>query len=259
MSTRTDPAAAARRRVTRQLEELVADLRSARVALGLSQAAVASAAGVSRVLLGRIERLELARVPHGDLGAIAAVLGLDLRIGAWPAGDPLRDSVQVWLLEAVRARLHPTLGWRTEVRLPGAGERRAWDAVITAPDGSVGIEAISRFGAAEATIRRVNLKLADDPRIARAVLVVSDTNRNRDALRLALATVRADFPLQTREVFQALEAGLVPRLGGVVLLRVPRQEGRPQAVHSGGKTVDAGGGATAKFVDKPVGRRDQAP
>jgi transcriptional regulator with XRE-family HTH domain len=260
VSSKTDPASAARRRVRRQLQDLVADLRSARISLGLSQEAVARAAGVSRVLVGRIERLEIDRVPHADLGAIAGVLGLDLRIGAWgPAGDPLRDGVQVRLLEAFRNRLHPSLGWRAEVPLPGAGERRAWDAVVTAPDGSVGIEGISRFGAADATIRRVNLKLAADPRIERAVVVVNDTTRNREALRSALATVRADYPLQTREVLNAFEHGRLPRLGGSVLLRAPLEVRHPQAVHSGGKTVDASGGAGSKFVDKPVGRGEPGP
>ena len=97
----------------------------------------------------------------------------------------LRDRVQLRLLEAFRSRLHPSLSWRTEVPLPIGGDRRAWDAVIGAPDGLVGIEGLSRIGAADATIRRVNLKLADDPRISRAVLVVNDTARNRSALRAA--------------------------------------------------------------------------
>jgi hypothetical protein len=53
------------------------------------------------------------------------------------------------------------------------------------------------------------------------VLLVNDTTRNRAALRLALATVRADYPLQTREVLRSLATGEAPRLNGVVLLRVP--------------------------------------
>ena len=259
MSTRDAPAARARRRAVAQLDELVGDLRATRIALGLSQHSVAAAAGISRASLSRLERTQLDRLPLPDLAAIAAVLGLDLRIGAWPAGDPLRDGVQVRLLDALRRRLHSSLGWRTEVPLPGAGERRAWDAVITANEGSVGVEGISRFGAADATIRRVNLKLADDARIARAILVVNDTVRNRAALRAALATVRADFPLQTREVVAELESGRLPALGGVVLLRIPPGDGRPHDVHSRGKTVDGSRTDGTKFVDKPVGGSEPGP
>ena len=243
----------------RQMHELVADLRASRVSLGLSQQAIAHAAGVSRDLVGRLEREELERLPFGDLAAIASTLGLDVRIGAWPAGDPLRDHVQLRLLEAFRGRLHASLTWRTEVPLPISGDRRAWDAIVGTPDGLIGIEGLSRIGAADATIRRANLKLADDPRISRAVLVVNDTARNRSSLRAALATVRADYPLQTREVMAALSAGRAPRLNGVVVLRLPPRERHPQPVHSRGKTVDAGGAAGPKFVDKPVGGAAPGP
>ena len=241
------------------MHELVADIRASRISLGLSQLDVARAAGVSRDLVGRLEREELERVPFGELAAIASTLGLDVRIGAWPAGDPMRDHVQLRLLEAFRSRLHPSLSWRTEVPLPASGDRRAWDAIVGTPEGLVGIEGLSRIGAADATIRRANLKLSDDPRVGRVVLVVSDTARNRAALRLALATVRADYPLQTREVLAALSAGQAPRLNGTVVMRLPPGVRRPQAVHSGGKTVDAGGGARRKFVDKPVGAPAPGP
>ena len=55
-----------------------------------------------------------------------------------PAPDP-RDRL--------RARIHPTIAWRTEVPIPVPGDRRAWDAVAMADDGWTGIEAISRLGA----------------------------------------------------------------------------------------------------------------
>lgn len=241
------------------MKELVADLRASRMSLGLSQQEIARAAGVSRDLVGRLEREELDRLPFGDLAAVASTLGLDVRIGAWPAGDPIRDHVQLGLLEAFRCRLHPSLSWRAEVPLPIQGDRRAWDAIVGTPDGLVGVEGLSRIGAADATIRRTNLKLADDPRVSHAVLVVNDTTRNRSALRAALGTIRADYPLQSREVLTELARGHAPRLNGIVLLRIPPGAGRPHAVHSGGKTVDAGGASGRKFVDKPVGGSAPGP
>jgi transcriptional regulator with XRE-family HTH domain len=201
--------------------ELLADLRGTRISLGLSQDHVARAAGVSRLFVGRLERGELERVLPDNLAAIAAVLGLDVRVSTYPAGDPIRDNVQLRLLEAFRSRLHPSMAWRTEVPLPAVGDRRAWDAVAIADREWTGIEGISRFGAVDATVRRVNLKLGDDARVHRAVLVVNDTVRNREALRLALGTVRADYPLQSREVLAALERGVAPRLNGIVFIRIP--------------------------------------
>jgi transcriptional regulator with XRE-family HTH domain len=253
MASREDPADRARRLARRDLAELLADLRATRVSLGLSQADVARAAGISRQLLGRYERDELGRNSWEQLAAIAGVLGVRLRIGSYPDGQPVRDEVQLRLLGAFRARLHPSLAWRTEVPLPIPGDRRAWDAALIGDDGWTGVEGISRVGAVDATVRRVNLKHRDDPRMGRVVLLVNDTSRNREALRGSLAVLRADFPLGTREVMAALEAGRQPALNGIVLLRVPSAAVRPQPVHSGDKTVDGGPSARPTFVDKPLG------
>ena len=198
-----------------------AELRARRVELGLSQGTVALAAGVSRAKLGRLERNEVTAPVPEDLWAIAAVLGLDPRWNAYPGGEPVRDHVQLRLLEALRRRLDPTAAWRTEVPLPIEGDRRAWDAVVVAVDGWTAIEGISRLGAVDAIVRRALLKLRDDPRIARLVLLVADTDRNRAALDTAAPVLRPDFPLDTRTVLATLAAGRTPTLNGVVVMRVP--------------------------------------
>jgi transcriptional regulator with XRE-family HTH domain len=258
MATRDPVPAAARRAIERAIRDLVDDLRRRRIALGLSLDVVARAAGISPALLSRLERHHLQRPRPDHLAAVAAALGLDLRLTAYPAGEPIGDRVQLRLMPAFRARIHPAVLWRGEVGLPIRGDRRAWDAVAICEDGGwTGLEGISRFGEVDGILRRVNLKQRDDPRITRVVLVVSDTVRNRDALRLGGATVRADFPLDTRGVLAALGAGRTPPLNGVVLLRVPRDD--PQAVHTGGNPVDAPAVERATFVDNrlggPEGRR----
>jgi hypothetical protein len=151
------------------------------------------------------------------------------------------------------------MGWRAEVPLPLTGDQRAWDAVITPPDGWTALEGISRLGAVDATVRRAKLKLRDDPRIERLVLVVLDTNRNRAALAAAGPTIHNDFPLDTRAVLSALKDGHAPAANGIVLLRIPPGVGRPQTVHNGGKTVDGGTASGRKFVDKPVGGSAPGP
>jgi transcriptional regulator with XRE-family HTH domain len=234
-------------------------LRDRRLALGLSQQAVAGAAGMGRSMVGRIERGEIGAPDITDLGAMAAVLGLALRIATYPHGQPIADRVQIRLLAAFRDRLPSSLGWRSEVPLPIAGDNRAWDAVTTPPEGWTALEGISRLGAVDATVRRAKLKHRDDPRIERLVLVVLDTNRNRAALATAAPIVRDDFPLDTRAVMAALSSGHAPPANGIVLIRLPPHEGHPQAVHTGGKTVDAGGARRTKFVDKPVGGTEPGP
>jgi len=239
--------------------ELLRDLRDRRLALGLSQRTVADAAGIGRSMLGRIERGEIAAPDITDLGAMAAVLGLALRIAVYPQGQPIADRVQLRLLAALRDRIPQSMGWRTEVPLPVAGDRRAWDAVVSPPEGWTALEGISRLGAVDATIRRAKLKLRDDARIERLVLVILDTNRNRAALAAAGPIIRDDFPLDTRGVLTALTSGHSPAANGVVVLRLPPREHRPQAVHIGGNVVDARGAQRPKFVDKPVGGAAPGP
>ena len=240
------------------IRAVVDDLRRSRIAMGRTQASIARAIGVSPALVGRLERHELRDAPIGHVAAYAAVLGLAVRISACPEGEPVRDHVQLRLIGALRDRLHPSLTWHTEVALPIPGDRRAWDAVAIGADGWTAFEGISRLGVVDATLRRVNLKQRDDPRIRRIVLVLADTVRNRQALADAVATVRADYPLDTRTVLGALAAGKSPPLNGVVLLRVPRPDPRPdprhpQTVHTDRDSVDEPVLNRRKLVDNRVG------
>jgi transcriptional regulator with XRE-family HTH domain len=265
MPARERPVDRGRRAVRRAVAELAGDFRATRLALGLSQQSVANAAGMSRSYVGRLERNEVARPGLDHLASLAAALGLRLRLAAYPDGEPIRDRVQLRLVDAFRRRLHGSVGWRTEVPLPIAGDRRAWDAVAIADDDWTAIEAISRLGAVDATLRSANQKQRDDPRIARVVLLVADTPRNRDALRLAHATVRADYPLDTRGVLGALAAGRSPARSGIVLMRIPNGKPapgdalRPQVVHTGGKRVDAAEPVRPRLVENPVGRAAPGP
>ncbi len=253
--------------------EALRDLRQRRLTLGLSQASVAAATGVSRSLVGRIERDELGSPDLGDMGAIAAALGLRLRIGIYPDGQPIADGVQLRLLAHLGRQLHPGLRWRMEVPLPISGDLRAWDAVVSSDDDRAGIEGISRLGAVDATVRRVLQKQRDDARIRSVVLVVADTVRNRDCHRHGGQIVLRDsFPLDSAAVMRDLRRGRIPRLNGIVLLRVPRarmsEHQRPRGGErrrsstgcpQRGKTVDGLAHAGAKFVDKPVGAAAPGP
>jgi transcriptional regulator with XRE-family HTH domain len=178
---------------------------------------------MSRSFYGRIERDEIRSPSPQDLWAIAAVLGLDLRLTAYPAGEPVHDRVQLPMLELAHNLVAPGVPWLTEVTLPIGGDRRAWDAVAMTPDGWTAFEAISRLGAVDATMRRANEKLRDDPRVARLVLVINDTARNREAMRVGAAALRSAFPLGGGELREALRNGRHPALHGIVMVRPRRR------------------------------------
>lgn len=160
MATRETAEQHGRREARRAVAEICAEFRGTRVRLGRSQSTVAQAAGFSRSYYARIERGEIRSSSFGDLWAVGAVLGLDLRLAAYPAGEPVHDHVQLPMLQIAQGLVAAAIPWRTEVTLPIAGDRRAWDAVAMTPDGWTAFEAISKLGAVDATIRRVNGSIA---------------------------------------------------------------------------------------------------
>jgi transcriptional regulator with XRE-family HTH domain len=194
--------------------------RDVRVAAGLSLRTAAAASGSSRSQLCRFERGELDRVSIQDLGAWFSVLGQDLSLKTYPAGDPIRDRAQLALLERLRVRLHPGLRWRTEVPLPIEGGLRAWDAEIRPPPPArwrVRIEAETRISDGQALERKLALKLRDDPG-GHLVLLVSDTRGNRRALSALDAGLTALLPFDTRVILAALAHGDEPNGNGIVVI-----------------------------------------
>ena len=154
------------------------------------------------------------------LGAYCAVVGLDLALRAFPAGDPIRDRAQLALLERFRARLHPSLRWRTEVPLPLDRDLRAWDAEVTGRQPEpwrARVEAETRISDGQALERRLSLKDRDDPD-GHLILLLSDTRANRRALVTLRPGLEQLLPLGTREILQAMKAGHDPGGSGIVIL-----------------------------------------
>ena len=120
----------ARRRISTDLRRTIEDVVAGRRAAGLSLRSVAAACGVSPSAIDRMESHRADSVDLVLLASIAASVGLDLRLRAYPAGDAIRDAGQQRLLGRLHARLHPGLGWQMEVPLPIDGDLRAWDAMI---------------------------------------------------------------------------------------------------------------------------------
>jgi hypothetical protein len=194
--------------------------RMARLGAGLSLRDAAASSAASHQQLLRFERGELDRLPITELGAWCAVVGLDLALRAYPAGDPIRDRAQLALLDRLRARIHAELRWRTEVPLPGDGDLRAWDAEIRGrrpQPWRARIEAETNVTDGQALERRLTLKDRDDPD-GHLILLLSDTRANRTAIRALRDGLRELLPLGTREILTALSAGRDPGGSGIVIL-----------------------------------------
>ena len=181
----------------------------------MSREVVGRACGLSRTGIERIES-GTRRSTVRELAAFGAVVGLDVRLRAYPAGDAIRDAGQVRLLERLRVRLHPSLRWSTEVPLPIEGDLRAWDAMIRGNGWRLPVDAETALDDLQATERRLTLKRRDGG-ADHVILLVADTRRNRQALASAPGAF-ADLPLRTREILKALGSARDPVGSGIVIL-----------------------------------------
>jgi transcriptional regulator with XRE-family HTH domain len=202
--------------VDEDLHRVRLDLGNARRGSGLSLDAVGSACGVSGPTAARIEAGATRNPDLRVLAAMAAVVGLELRLRAYPAGDPIRDAGSQRLLKRLHVRLHPSLGWLTEVPVPILGDRRAWDAMVRGADWLLAIEAETVLEDIQAVERRVALKQRDG-QIDRVLLLIADTRRNRRALASAPAAFPG-FSRDARRQLRDLGRGFDPGTSGIVLL-----------------------------------------
>ena len=121
------------------------------------------------------------------------------------------------LLERLRARLHPSLAWRTEVPVTAGPDVRAWDAQIKGDIWTDGVEAEVRLRDAQALERRIALKQRDGS-VDSVILLVWNTRHNRDALASIGAGLRAAFPLAGARALELLTAGVNPGANSLILL-----------------------------------------
>jgi transcriptional regulator with XRE-family HTH domain len=207
----------ANRLTTRALLSIGEELREARLQAGLTIRALATSTGISPAQISRIEHGALRHVAYETIVALAAALGMDVPLRAYPSGEPVRDAAQLALLARFRARLPTELRHRSEVPLGIPGDRRAWDEVILGPGWSLPVEAETRLRDVQALHRRFALKCRDGG-TERAILLVADTRHNRHVLRLASAEFGAAFPVPGNVALAALDRREMPPGSAVILL-----------------------------------------
>ena len=190
-------------------------LRDARLDRDLSLRAIAEATGISAPVGSRIERGVLESVTFEQVTRMGVAVGLDLAARLYPAGEPIRDAAHAALIGRLKARLHPSLILLTEVPLPMAGDRRAWDAVIRGPGWHMPAEAETRPRDMQALDRRIALKLRDGG-FENVLLVLLDSAANRRLVRSA--AIPARFVVDGRSALARLAEGRDPGGSAVVLL-----------------------------------------
>jgi len=193
------------------------ELREARLMAGLSQASIGSAVAMSYTKVGRIERGVLPTLSLVTIAEVAAVLGHELSTKLYPDGPPLRDAAHLELLARFRSSLHVSLRMRTEVALPEAGDRRAWDGVVYGAGEPIAVEAETRLRDVQALERRITLKQRDGG-IGRVILLVHSSRSNRETLREWTPGLLTAFPIPGSSVLRDLRSGRDPGGSGIVVL-----------------------------------------
>jgi transcriptional regulator with XRE-family HTH domain len=195
----------------------MAEARAARLGAGLGQDDVAAALGISRSQYSRMERGLSPDVSIDRAARLFAVLGQELSVRTFPAGDPIRDVAHAALLERLHARCHRSFRWSTEVPLPIPGDLRAWDATAVCPSCRIGIEAETRVRDIQALDRRLALKERDGG-MDRMVLLVLDSRSNREALRAHGEILGGRLPVQSVRALELHAAGVDPGGNAIILL-----------------------------------------
>lgn len=199
------------------LARLASEIRAARLQAGLSQLSVAAGIGISRSQYSRIERGLTPELTIDMAARVFAVLGQALNVQTFPAGDALRDVAQLALLERLRAHLHPSFRWATEVPLPIPGDLRAWDATACNASVRIGVEGETRLRDLQAVERRVALKERDGG-MDRVILLVANTRHDREVVRAHADMLVARFPVPGARALELLRAGVDPGGNTLILL-----------------------------------------
>jgi transcriptional regulator with XRE-family HTH domain len=201
----------------RMQADLGGELRNARLSGGLRQIDVASAVGMSNARISRVEHGLLEDLSIAELARHGAAVGLRLHARFYPAGGGLRDAAQIDLIRGLRARIGDRWSWTLEAPLSIAGDLRAFDALLTNPEITIAVEAITRLRDAQAQLRAAALKQRDGS-VPRLVILLRATHHNRQALASAADVLATTFPLGMRATLAALQAGTDPGDNGIVLL-----------------------------------------
>lgn len=220
MATKTRPADTGTARGVELITGAGREIRQARMDRGLSLAAAGHASALSGSAVSRIERGLVPRVSVHDLARLHAVVGLELSLRSYPAGQPIRDGAHIALLDDFRRSLHKALHWSIEVPLPIPGDRRSWDAVIHGDRWTFGVEAETAPRDAQSVARRLHLKERDG-RVDGVLLVLRRTVQTRRFIGEAGDLLRGAFPVDGRRAAELLRAGVHP--GGNAIIVLPRR------------------------------------
>jgi transcriptional regulator with XRE-family HTH domain len=199
-----------RRRQDRLRQALGRQILELRAESGVSQRALADAAGIDRAHVSRIER-GLAAASLDVVAIVAALLGADVSVRLFPTVSArLRDHVQAPMVEAFIRRLHPR--WAAIPEMPVPAARGVIDLALRLRREAFGVacEFHSQLRSIDLIQRRLaekRLALASIDRFGpetSSLLIVRSTALNREVVCAHEGTLGASFPARSVDAVAAL-------------------------------------------------------
>jgi transcriptional regulator with XRE-family HTH domain len=230
------------RRLRDVVRGLGVEIRRQREDQGVSQAAIARAAGMSPAHLCGIEAAT-STASLAALASVAAALGARLDVRVVPhSGSPLRDHLQAAMVEALMRGLSPVWGRHLEVPVERP-VRGVIDIVLVHRERPlvVAVEAQSEIRRLEQQIRWANEKaraLANTELVASifgpearpvvdSVLLLRSTRSTRELAREFEATLLAAYPASTTDLVAGLATDGAAWPGpGILWARVEGRQGQ---------------------------------
>lgn len=216
-----------RAKASELVRRLGRDLRTARLALGLSQAEIGRRSGTVQSTLSEIERGQHS-ADLMTLFQIAAAVGLQPVLNLYPNGRVrLRDTGQLAIANLLIARAGPA--WRPILEHPigQAPDLRAADLVFVSTQEVLDLEIERNLADLQAQLRSGMLKrdaLRERYKVpVRFVLVLPDTSRLRGIVAEAPA-LKSVLPMNSSDVLATIREGNA--LGGDGLLWVRERDAR---------------------------------
>jgi transcriptional regulator with XRE-family HTH domain len=200
-----------RRRQQRLRSAIATQLLELRREAGVSQTALAAAAGMDQAHVSRIERGR-GQASIDAVVALAASLGADVSVRLFPtaAAPRLRDHLQAPMIEAIVREIRDP--WRATPEVPVPEARGVVDLVLrNRPAGIViACEAHSQLRSLDLVLRRLHEKELALARLEAAdatvssMLLLRSTESTRRIVRLHEALFAATFPGSTTKAIDLL-------------------------------------------------------
>jgi transcriptional regulator with XRE-family HTH domain len=209
-----------RRRGRSLAAKALSELSERREFLGISQRSLAAELGWSQPRTWRFEANEVP-ISVVALSEMASLLGMELSVGLYDIGDPIRDKGQQAL--GRRFDIIPAPVWRStaETLLPNPGDQRSWDRLLrlTTSDTRhlVGADLESRIRDIQALVRRTRMRERDGG-VDVILLVVSDSATNRSLVGQLRESLGPDYQTPPRAILAALRRGIPLPGSGVILI-----------------------------------------